>query len=300
MKFRASLSTLCVLALTLSGAAAAAAAPPEAEDLTGVWRHYDPVAQEYYTFDLRADGTGVVDGDEPVRWTLKGDRLRVRGEELDETYRVAKKGDALVISEGDLDGPTRFERAGDRPRGEARAGDDAEDADSDTEEDEEGGDAERAVAVAEGGRPEVENAEGLDNELSEADLDASVRMLAFMWEAAGRDVSLVTEEAVADVRAGIARNFASLPPEAQYCFANAQTIYPLLRTTWDAADEGQRTQIAGQFAESLDALGLTDPNAGGGGGGGGGAWDDVNPDDVRAGLIMNTTWNLAQKSVNSN
>lgn len=137
------------------------------------------------------------------------------------------------------------------------------------------------------------------DELGAADLDASIEMLAFMWVAAGRDAGYITPEAVYALRTGIARNFKQLPADLRRLFANATTIYGQMRTAWSQAVPEEQLALARGFGEALDAMGLTLPSAGGNGGGrsgGGSAWDDVNPDDIHAGLVVNTCWNLAQKA----
>lgn len=113
----------------------------------------------------------------------------------------------------------------------------------------------------------------LKRDLTEADLDASLEMLYFMWVACGRDASLVTMESVAYVRAAIVQNFALFPADVQLIFANAQQVYGELRGQWAQATPEQRLQLAYGFSSALDALGLVVPSAGGGEGGG--AWSDM-------------------------
>jgi hypothetical protein len=148
--------------------------------------------------------------------------------------------------------------------------------------------------------PEFAQGEGQDASLSQADLDAALEMLYFMWVASGRDASAVTPEAVAAIREYLATNFAALPPDLQYLLTNAERVYADMRNAWAQADAGTQQAYAVQFGQALDAMGLTaDGGGAGNGGGGGSAWDDVagqDPSDIRAGLVQTTCFNLAQKS----
>lgn len=130
------------------------------------------------------------------------------------------------------------------------------------------------LAEIEAPMPAYAQQAGLNRQMSEADLDAALEMLYFMWVGCGRDASAVTPEVVAHVRASIVQAFPSFSPEVQVVFANAQQVYASLRAQWAQADAGQRMQMAAGFAQALDGLGLTE---GGGdqGAGGGGAWSDV-------------------------
>lgn len=114
----------------------------------------------------------------------------------------------------------------------------------------------------------------LDRDLSEADLDASLEMLYFMWVASGRDASLVTMESIAHVRASLVQSFSLFPPDVQLIFANAQQVYTALRAQWAQATPDQRLQMAEGFSSALDSLGLVVPSAAGGDDGGS-AWSDV-------------------------
>ncbi len=117
----------------------------------------------------------------------------------------------------------------------------------------------------------------LHTQMTEADLDASLEMLYFMWVAAGRDAALVTPETVAQVRMLIVQNFPTFPTEVQLIFANGQKVYSSLRGQWASASVAQRRALARQFATSLDQLGLTVPSRGGGDRiSAGGAWSDMN------------------------
>lgn len=133
------------------------------------------------------------------------------------------------------------------------------------------------VAAVKGAVPEGATKAELHQQMSQADLDASLEMLYFMWVASGRDASLVTPESTAVVRAAIVTNFATFPQQVQLIFANGQKVYSSLRGQWAQATQAQRVQMAKQFAISLDQLGLTVPSRGGGDRiSAGGAWSDVN------------------------
>jgi hypothetical protein len=117
----------------------------------------------------------------------------------------------------------------------------------------------------------------LHQQMTEADLEASLEMLYFMWVAAGRDAALVTPDAVAMVRQLIVQNFPTFPPQVQLMFANGQKVYAAVRGQWAQASQGQRVQLARQFSISLDQLGLTVPRRGGDGRiHADGAWSDMN------------------------
>ena len=129
------------------------------------------------------------------------------------------------------------------------------------------------VATMQGPVPDYAKKAELHQQMTEADLDAAMEMLYFMWVAAGRDAALVTPETVAQVRTLIVRNFATFPPQVQLIFANAQKVYSALRGQWAQASAAQRQQLAQQFAISLDQLGLRVPGARGGNAGN--AWADM-------------------------
>ena len=153
------------------------------------------------------------------------------------------------------------------------------------------------VATISDDKPKPKFAEegGLKTQLTEADLDASLEMLYFMWVASGRPAEAATPEAIAQIRLAIATNFSNMDPKAQYLFANAEAIYARMRLNWAAASEQERQAYAAQFASALDELGLTAPQAQKTGS----AWDDVagkDPSEMRAELVHVTCWNLAQKS----
>lgn len=135
----------------------------------------------------------------------------------------------------------------------------------------------QTVATMKGPMPDYAKKATMHQQMTEADLEASMEMLYFMWVASGRDASLVTPEATATVRMAIVQNFATFPAQVQLFFANAQQVYAALRGQWAQASAAQRAQMAQQFAISLDQLGLTVPSRGGGDRiSAGGAWSDVN------------------------
>jgi hypothetical protein len=127
--------------------------------------------------------------------------------------------------------------------------------------------------------------------MSNADLDAAVELLYFMWVNAGRDPNAVTPEVVQQVRTLLLQGFPRFPPQLQSLLANAEQVYSRVRGAWMEADANQQAQLSKEFGAALDELGFKDPAAGGGD-----AWADVNPDEVRSGLVMNTCYNLAQKA----
>lgn len=131
------------------------------------------------------------------------------------------------------------------------------------------------VARVEAPMPAYARQAGFNQEMTQADLDAALEMLYFMWVACGRDASAVTPDAVEQVRASILQGFSSFSPDVQYVFANAQHVYASLRGQWAQATPDQRMQMAAGFSQALDALGLTEGGDEGGGGNNGGAWSDV-------------------------
>jgi hypothetical protein len=132
------------------------------------------------------------------------------------------------------------------------------------------------VATMRAPLPEAAKKAELHTQMTEADLDASLEMLYFMWVAAGRDAALVTPETTAQVRMLIVQNFPTFPTEVQLIFANGQKVYSSLRGQWASASVAQRRALARQFATSLDQLGLTVPSRGGDRISAGGAWSDMN------------------------
>ena len=113
---------------------------------------------------------------------------------------------------------------------------------------------------------------GFRTEMTEADLDATMEMLYFMWVGAGRDSSLVTPEAVATVRLLIVQRFALFPPQVQAIIANGQKVYASLRGEWAQATPAHRLQMSQAFNVALDQLGLTVPRPQAASGS---AWSDV-------------------------
>lgn len=153
----------------------------------------------------------------------------------------------------------------------------------------------QVVVRAEAKLPDSPAAKPGDQEMSNADLDAAVELLYFLWVGAGRDPNVVTPEVVQQVRTLLAQGFPRFPPPFQALLANAEPLYSRVRAAWMEADDTQRAQLAGEFGAALDELGFKDPAAGGGGS----AWDDVagvDPSQLRAELVRDTCYNLAQKA----
>ncbi len=127
-----------------------------------------------------------------------------------------------------------------------------------------------------------------DSDVTQADIDATIEMLYFMWVASGRDPNDVTPADIVKLKTSIIREYATFDPEVQMVIANAPKVYAAIRQAWQTATPAQRAQMAKQFANSLNSLGLT--NGGGfeqsGGGGGGGS-------DLAA-IAQNTAWNAAK------
>lgn len=132
----------------------------------------------------------------------------------------------------------------------------------------------QSVGKAATERPAFANDQRFDSDFSQADLEASLEMLYFMWVASGRDASLVTPATVAQVQADLVQGYATFPPNLQYVLANAQQIYAGLRTQWANASAMQRLQMAQSFGQQLDAMGFTVPQPRSSGGNSGSAWSD--------------------------
>lgn len=152
------------------------------------------------------------------------------------------------------------------------------------------------VLTVQAAKPAFAEKDGFKTEMTQADLEAALEMLYFMWVASGRDPSLVTQEAVVTIRAALIQNFPAFPPQVQYILANAQKVYAGMRGQWEQADDGTKMQLAAGYGQTLDSLGLTMPGTGGhggGGGGGGDAWSDVSASDmstVRAEAMANSAF----------
>jgi len=160
------------------------------------------------------------------------------------------------------------------------------------------------VAKASAEAPKFARGQDEDNTLSEADLDATMELLYFMWVASGRDPNAATPEVVATLRQYLAQSFPALSPDLQYLMTNAEKVYGQMRNAWAQAGPDEQAVYAQQFGQALDAFGLSEGGGGGagvgnGGGGGGSAWDDcagMSASDISAGLMQTTCYNLAQKS----
>ncbi len=151
---------------------------------------------------------------------------------------------------------------------------------------------ENTLATSTAEKPRFAQQADMKSSFTEADLEAAMEMLYFMWVAAGRDAALVTPEAVAVVRTLLVQGFPQFPAEMQYLLTNAEKIYAQMRTGWVQATPAMRAGFARQFGQALDAMGLTVPRPQHTGS----AWDDVDPSNVTAGLVQTTCWNLAQKA----
>jgi len=91
---------------------------------------------------------------------------------------------------------------------------------------------------------------------TENDLDASVDLIAFMWQAAGYSAEGLTTEIRAVMRLLLAQNFAQLPPELQLLFANGQVSNNAIQAAWNMAAPLAKVVMAQQFQQLLTVLGL--------------------------------------------
>jgi len=98
----------------------------------------------------------------------------------------------------------------------------------------------------------------------EADLDATVDLIAFMWLATGRDPDAVTPEACTVLRTMLTQHFGRLPPDLQALFANGRNTDAAIRGEWHASDPPAQAAIAQQFDVLLALIGME--------GGPGAAW----------------------------
>ncbi|MEZ4320748.1 MAG: hypothetical protein R3F61_24920 [Myxococcota bacterium] len=82
-----------------------------ADEPIGTWVYSNPMWGETITLELRADGTGALDGD-PFRYTWTPGRLEIDqyGERLVYTVQIA--GNQLTATGGDLEGTLLFTRTG--------------------------------------------------------------------------------------------------------------------------------------------------------------------------------------------
>jgi hypothetical protein len=147
-------------------------------------------------------------------------------------------------------------------------------------------------------RPAGTTAPQAKSTFTQADLEATLEMLYFMWVASGRDASLVTADAVATVRHAIVTGFDRFPAQLQYTFCNAEKVYASLRGAWQNASPQERAAMAAQFGRELDWLGLTVPQPRSSGGGGGSAWSNMGGES-EASLRAQTAANYAYLSANS-
>lgn len=127
-----------------------------------------------------------------------------------------------------------------------------------------------------------------DQEISEADIDATLEMLYFMWVAAGRDASDVTPEDVMRIRNNIIQELPEMDPQLQLVIANAPKVYAGMRQMWQSATLEQRVMLSQQYGGALDQMGLKEggsfeQSSGGGGNG-----------ETLAAIAQNTAWNAAK------
>ncbi|MCB9676211.1 MAG: hypothetical protein H6737_13905 [Alphaproteobacteria bacterium] len=85
-----------------------------AQDVVGTWVWVDPSWGGSLTMDLRADGSGAIDG-APVRWSRDGGRLVLDADGERIVYDVQVASDSLTASGGDLDATAVFKRMGAAP-----------------------------------------------------------------------------------------------------------------------------------------------------------------------------------------
>jgi hypothetical protein len=97
---------------------------------------------------------------------------------------------------------------------------------------------------------------------AENDLDASVDLIAFMWQTTGHAAESLTIEVCAVMRLLLAENFAQLPPELQLLFANGQANNNAIQTAWNMSNPLARLAMAQQFQQLLAVLGLVPGEAG--------------------------------------
>jgi hypothetical protein len=147
-------------------------------------------------------------------------------------------------------------------------------------------------------RPAGTTAAEAKSTFTQADLEATLEMLYFMWVASGRDASLVTADSAATVRNAIVTGFDRFPAQLQYTFCNAEKIYAHVRGAWQNANAQQRAAMAAQFGRELDWLGLTVPKPRSSDAGGGSAWSNMGGES-EASLRAQTAANYAYLSANS-
>src|SRR5213079_1425922 len=126
----------------------------------------------------------------------------------------------------------------------------------------------------------------MSNIPSEADLDASVELITFMWLVTGNDPASITNASIAVMRMLLAQNFYQLPPELQTLFASGRANNQAIQAEWQAADPMQRMALAQQFQLVLAMLGLV-PGAASGGAG----YESSNDSATNADIASNIAWN---------
>lgn len=282
---------LITMAMVLSGSVLMAA-----EGLIGRWSGDDGSGFQIVA-DLSVGGKGTLDG-EPIVWQTNEDQLIMTQDGMRIVYRYKLTGNRLVLRGGDLEDSLVMNRLGGAVAAAPAPADVAVGSPPPSEVQASGAHVarkdENILARIAGPKPALPNGETLDNELSGQDVDASLELLCFLWVCAGRNPAYITPEALLWVRGAIVQSFAQMPVEAQYCFANAVMLNPQVQTAWRMADQGSKAAMARQFAQSLDELGLTDPDAPVPQRS---AWSSSESEwEIKSGLMMNTCWNLAQKS----
>lgn len=131
--------------------------------------------------------------------------------------------------------------------------------------------------------------DGWDQEVSAADIEATLEMLYFMWVASGRNAGDVTADDVIKVRASIIQDFNSFDAQTQLVICNAQKVYAAIRQAWTSATPQGRVAIARQFSTALDGMGLREGGSFQQSSGGGGS-----DGSAMAALAQNTAWNAAK------
>lgn len=121
---------------------------------------------------------------------------------------------------------------------------------------------------------------------TENDLEASVDLIAFMWEAIGQPAESLTPQVRALMRLALAQNFAQLPPELQLLFANGQVNNAAVRAAWQSAALPAKLVMAQQFQQLLAVLGLVPGETGGQPSG-----ETNNDQSLNAETASNIAWN---------
>jgi hypothetical protein len=107
------LVTLLALGLFLLANAVPSLAA-DAPNLVGTWEYKDPASGVTLTFLLNPDGSGKF-ADQPIRYTVEGDKLQLVADGEKITYNFKLDADTMTVSGGDLDKPAAFMRKGGAP-----------------------------------------------------------------------------------------------------------------------------------------------------------------------------------------